>query len=348
MGRYGLPVACMLLFIGVPVHTQTSSPWKDPSPHIARFVTVDKNVQLEVLDWRGSGRPLILLAGGGDTAHVFDEFAPKLTAHYHVYGITRRGFGASGYSETNDPATRLGDDIVAVIDTLQLNRPFLVGHSIAGAELSSIANKHPDRIAGLIYLDAAYSYAFDNGNGSNVMDMDTLQRPEPPPPSAADLASFGALQKYYERINGFRFPEAELRQQREANPEGGVGKERNFPGAAMFMSLLRGTKKYTEIPAPALIIFANPHGQGRWVNDNTDPAVQAAARTYSRALESLTEKQKEAVENGVPSAHVIVLLGAHHYVFLSNESDVLSAIQSFVGELGRGLKAHTADARRGR
>src|SRR5271167_1041832 len=67
-------------------------------------------------------------------------FAPKLTAHYHVYGVTRRGFGVSGYSATDRPADRLGDDIAAVIDRLNLKRPILVGHSIAGAELSSVAN----------------------------------------------------------------------------------------------------------------------------------------------------------------------------------------------------------------
>jgi pimeloyl-ACP methyl ester carboxylesterase len=48
-----------------------------------------------VLDWGGSGQPLVLLTGLGDNAHVFDKFAPKLTASYHVYGITRRGYGAS-------------------------------------------------------------------------------------------------------------------------------------------------------------------------------------------------------------------------------------------------------------
>ena len=100
-------------------------------------------MRLEVLDWGGTGRPVVLLAGGGNTAHIFDEFAPKLAANYHVYGITRRGYGASGFSATDDPAGRLGDDVVAVIDALKLKKPVLVGHSIAGAELSSVANRHP-------------------------------------------------------------------------------------------------------------------------------------------------------------------------------------------------------------
>src|ERR1700761_6218286 len=86
----------MLLLLGPPLFSQSASTWKDPSPHATRFIPVDEGVKLEVLDWGGSGRPLVLLAGGGNTAHVFDDFAPKLTDHYHVYGITRRGFGASG------------------------------------------------------------------------------------------------------------------------------------------------------------------------------------------------------------------------------------------------------------
>ena len=65
------------------------------SPHTIQMVSVEKGVSLEVLDWGGHGRPVILLAGLGNTAHVFDKFAPKLATRYQVYGITRRGFGAS-------------------------------------------------------------------------------------------------------------------------------------------------------------------------------------------------------------------------------------------------------------
>lgn len=65
-----------LLFISLaPLYAQ---PWRDPSPHTVQMVTADKNLRLEVLDWGGSGKPLVLLAGGGDSAHVFDDFAPKL------------------------------------------------------------------------------------------------------------------------------------------------------------------------------------------------------------------------------------------------------------------------------
>jgi non-heme chloroperoxidase len=84
--------------------------------HTVSFVTVDKDVKLEVLDYGGSGRPMIFLAGLGATAHVFDEFAPKFITTYHVFGITRRGYGASSApvpANRNYSADRLGDDILA-------------------------------------------------------------------------------------------------------------------------------------------------------------------------------------------------------------------------------------------
>ncbi len=44
----------------------------------------------------------------------------------------------------------------------------LVGHSIAGEELSSIGSRYPKRVAGLIYLDAGYAYAFYNGSRGDL------------------------------------------------------------------------------------------------------------------------------------------------------------------------------------
>jgi pimeloyl-ACP methyl ester carboxylesterase len=135
----------------------------DPSPHTMQFVNVERGVKLEVLDWGGEGRPLVLLAGLGGTAHVFDKFALKLNSAYHVYGVTRRGFGLSSApppEKANYMADRLGDDVLAVIAALKLKGPVLVGHSLGGEELSSVGSRHPEKIAGLIYLDAAYHYAY--------------------------------------------------------------------------------------------------------------------------------------------------------------------------------------------
>jgi len=50
--------------------------------------------------------------------------------------------------------------VLAVLDSLKLDRPVLVGHSIGGEELSSVGTRHAEKVAGLIYLDAGYAYAY--------------------------------------------------------------------------------------------------------------------------------------------------------------------------------------------
>jgi len=77
-----------------------------------KFVKVAPHVNLEVLDWGGSGEVMVLLTGAGDNAHVYDYFAFQFTDFFHVIGITRRGWlpssqPANGY----DVETRAADDI---------------------------------------------------------------------------------------------------------------------------------------------------------------------------------------------------------------------------------------------
>jgi hypothetical protein len=95
------------------------------------------------------------------------------------------------------------------------------------------------------------------------------------------------------------------------------------------MTILTGVKKYTDIPVPALVIFAIPHVQENWIDKSTDPAVRKAATAYFTTLDALTEKQAKAFESGVPTVRVIRVRGAH-YIFLSNESDVLREMRAFL------------------
>jgi non-heme chloroperoxidase len=315
----------LLVAVVVPLQSQEPAGWKDPSSHVSRFIPVGQDVRLEVLDWGGTGRPLVLLPGGGDTAHVFDDFAPRLTSDFHVYGITRRGFGESGFAPLTSGSDTFGDDVLAVLDALKLQSPVLAGHSIGGQELSSIGTRYPNRAAALVYLDAAYPYAFDNGKVPTFKEISEVGFPQTPPPTDADLATFDGLRQYYTRVLGFTYPEAELRQRRSATPEGRVGPMRSFPGGR---SLTAGMKQYVLIRTPALFLVSaqNP---GRWAETSTDPKI----REQVAALSAFTDRQAKAVEDGLPGARVVKLPGANHYVYLSNEADVLREMRALVGRL---------------
>jgi non-heme chloroperoxidase len=372
MGRHVLFVGLAVLLFARNLAPQQPGGWHDPSPHTVQFVAVDTNVKLEVLDWGGSGRPVVLLSGLGDTAHVFDDFAPKLTSQLHVYGITRRGFGASSGpapGNENYSADRLGDDVLAVLDALKVNRPVLVGHSIAGEELSSVGTRHPEKVAGLVYLDAGNGYAFyDRARGDFRIDLDELQRklqrlqenpPDPRPlmqdllenelpvferdmqerqknyrkqgppnssPSAADLVSFQAYTAWIKHTYGLADPEAELRQEFESNPDGSVGKPTTPP--SVLEAIHAGERKYSNIPVPILDIYAAPHDLSLFYKDDPSGLAAAEARDVADAV-----PQAKAFESGVPSAHLVRLAHASHYVFMSNEADVLREMRTFVNGL---------------
>ena len=232
--------------------TATAASWHDPSPHSVKMITVDKDVRLEVLDWGGTGRPVVLLAGLGNTAQVFDDFALKLTGTFHVYGITRRGYGASSRPTAGYGADRLGDDVVAVVGALTMNKPVLVGESIAGEELSSIATRYPERIAHQLIDTDLPVFLKDLQNMRDYWENPPKREPDPPSPTAADRASFSAYRAYQIRVQGFTFPETELRNDFVANPDGSVGKwiPKDHNDA-----VVDGERKSTNLRVPILAIL---------------------------------------------------------------------------------------------
>lgn len=326
--KLALTIVLATIFL-ITAHGQNS----DPTAHTVQFVTVEENVKLEVLDWGGSGRPVVLLTGMGNNAHVFDKFAPKLTASYHLYGITRRGFGASSHPDlttANYAADRLGDDVLAVIDSLKLNRPVLVGHSLGGEEMSSVGSRHPEKVSGLVYLDAGYGYAYyDRSRGDIIIDMNVLQQDlkllnpgntlQQPASLIKELleTDLPALEKDLRRLQETATSKAPV----PADPQPSM--------PPLVQAVLAGMQKYTDIRVPVLAIFALPHDFGpTFLKD--DPAARAVAEAKDLAN---TGAQAKAFEDGIPSARVVRLAHANHYVFQSNEADVLREIEAFVAKL---------------
>jgi pimeloyl-ACP methyl ester carboxylesterase len=131
------------------------------------------------LDWGGTGETLVLLAGLGDNAHVYDGFAYQFIDSFHVIGITRRGFGRSSQPEQGyDLATRAREDI-AVLDKLNIRQAVFVGHSVAGTEMNKLGAVYPARVRTLVYLDGLdIGYMMDRcidadyfvtNDGTNIM-----------------------------------------------------------------------------------------------------------------------------------------------------------------------------------
>jgi pimeloyl-ACP methyl ester carboxylesterase len=295
-------------------------------------VTVDAGVQLEVLDWGGSGRPAVLLAGSGHTAHVFDDFAPELTRSCHVYGITRRGYGASSRPASGYDDQRLADDVLRVLDSLRIDAPVLVGHSMAGGELTTLGNQHSDRLGGLVYLDALGDPRdFPSGDPAYMALFRKLPAAMRDPPSP-DYASFSAYRASQIRNGQEVFPESELRQTLSANPDGTVGRHKT--PQSVFDAIGAGQKRrdYSKIRVPVLALFEYPRTQsGRYRPRNEEE--RATIEAFGVATAAYVERWLKNLKSGVPGARVVDLPGAGHCVFLTRKAEVLREIRTFVADL---------------
>ncbi|HEX3893726.1 MAG TPA: alpha/beta hydrolase [Terracidiphilus sp.] len=242
----------------------------DSSPHKVQLVTVEEGVQLEVLDWGGLGKPLIFLAGNGDTAHAFDNFAPKFTSQNHVYGITRKGFGAASKPAPmngNYTADRLGDDVLSVMQALQIERPVLVGHSLAGEELSSIGSRFPIKVSGLVYLDAVASWSFyDPAHPQVEIEMNGIKK------RIQEIEAGGVDEQ--EKLRELEIAIAAFETVLHQNNEDVKTMPPLPPRQPIGAALNFGAEKYTSIPVPVLAIFACPHDWSHFFPN--DPQRRAA------------------------------------------------------------------------
>jgi hypothetical protein len=91
------------------------------------------------------------------------------------------------------------------------------------------------------------------------------------------------------------------------------------------LAVFAGHQKYTHIPVPILAIFAIPHYRAI-----KDPEMLAKAEESDMKTNGVLA---DAFEAGLPSARVVRLPRADHYVFRSNEADVVREMNAFISNL---------------
>jgi len=312
-----------------PVASQTPpATWVDPSPHARRLVEVASGVQVEVLDWGGAGRPLVLLAALGQTAHIYDDWAPRLARDYRVIGITRRGFGQSSAPPTGYSTERLAQDVLAVISSERLEGPVLVGNGLAGEEMSWIGAHGSERIAALVYVDAAYDRSRIGG------DAAIAGRIPPRLPQSEDMASAAAVTSWMSRGIGARLPEAEVRQVLQFGPDGRVAGQRTPSRLQQTVIEELVRVEPAAIRVPLLAIYARDSGSGALPGCTTnEPSIREACEQLYQWRQQQVADSKRLFGSVPPQRRLIDIDGASTFAFLSHEREVTDALRIFVSEL---------------
>jgi non-heme chloroperoxidase len=304
--------------------------WRDSAPHEAVSVTVDSGVQLEVLDFGGHGSPIVLLPGLGATAHSYDELAPVLARKHRVLAITRRGTGYSSKPDFGFDTPRLAQDVLQVMDAMGTNRALLVGHSIAGEELTWLGVHHPERFSGLVYLDAAYDRSRDSAQSARLRELNHRLPPEPPLPPEA-LRSYAAMRRLLAERGHVPLPEGELIAFLNFDKPFLAGTPAIDARTQQAIAAAIRPPNYSALKIPALAIYAfdDPARAAPPWYDPHDAALAATLAEIAQLRDTARRENIERFRRDVEHGEVLEMHDATHYLIQSNQQQVLEAIETF-------------------
>lgn len=229
-------------------------------------------------------------------------------------------------TQVNFRADQLGDDVLKVLDSLGLKKPVLVGHSIAGEELSSIGSRYPDRVAGLIYLDAGYSYALYSPDAGDAR-LDAKEVQKQLREYLSDTSASGRKRTIANLLVNLPLLQKNLETEQKLDELMPTVRSEARKDHPVSEAIHDGERKYSDIPVPILAIFANPHNFANLPQLPSDKKDELIALDQAR-----TGAQIKAFER-LKNAKVVVFPDADHFVFFSNKQDVKRTMEDFLDTL---------------
>lgn len=144
-----------------------------PSPQLApgrglteRFVTLPDGRRLRAVTAGTAEGPLVVFeAGMSAPAACWVHTQREISAHARTLSYDRAGYGGSDPDPHDRSLDRIVDDLVGLLDGVGEAQPVvLVGHSWGGPIIRLFADRHPSRVAGLVFVDATLAEVIPTGN----------------------------------------------------------------------------------------------------------------------------------------------------------------------------------------
>ncbi|WP_227816291.1 alpha/beta fold hydrolase [Nitrogeniibacter aestuarii] len=142
------------------------------------FTVTVAGLGLHVTEWGArEARPVVMLHGIRGFAETFVGVAEALQPEFRVIAFDQRGRGDSDWDpERNYYTDTYVNDLLAVVDTLGIDRFDLLGHSMGGINAIVFASLHPDRVERLIIEDAGPG-AFEHSPGVARIRREMVETP---------------------------------------------------------------------------------------------------------------------------------------------------------------------------
>jgi pimeloyl-ACP methyl ester carboxylesterase len=120
--------------------------------HIYRLIDIGDK-QLEVFI-KGEGSPVIILPGMLCSIMEWESIAYNLSKKAKVILLNRAGCGKSKKGIKRRNVKENAEDLNKLLETLEIKKPILIGHSYGGLYLQYFINKYPKMAYGLILVDS--------------------------------------------------------------------------------------------------------------------------------------------------------------------------------------------------
>jgi len=270
----------------------------------ANGTTTLNGLRFHFLDWGARGEPpMLLLHGGAQTAHSWDEVAPDLARDHHVLALDQRGHGDTDWAP--EGRYRRDDfvaDIRAFLDDRGWERATLIALSLGGLNSIAFAATHPERIAGLVVVDVTPTISQTGGKAIAAQ----LQ--------VRDFASFEEAVARAQAFNPLRSAENIRTRLRHALRQGADGRwsykfDPGIGSGGLEADFERLWEQVREIRCPTLLVRGA---------QSAILAREAAAR-FVREL---------------PGSTVVEVPGAGHSVMGDNPSGFIGAVRPFLARHG--------------
>jgi pimeloyl-ACP methyl ester carboxylesterase len=302
-----------------------------------RFFDSDGS-RLHYIDWGGSGIPVVLLAGLGDSAHLYRGLAPRLANHHRVVGLTRRGHGRSERPEDGYDLDTFVQDIRQFLDHLGIERAILVGHSFAGLEMPRFAARFPQCVEAMVFLDALFPKLDPEPDFADDPVWSVIPTEGP---QANDLVSREAYLAYYRKARPAwdkmwcEAIEADLMEKVMVRDDGHLEfhhDDRLMNHIYQEVWPLR-KPEYDQVKAPMLAIVPDGKHHQAVPSDATEVLRCAADRYWIEKRLPWIHQRTEVFCQAASTASVVELDTPYHHIHIGAEEETVAAIREFLARI---------------
>jgi len=304
-------------------------------PHSA-FAQVN-GIRLHYLDWGGDGTPLVFLPGMGSSAYIFSEFAPLFADRFRVIALDRRGIGDSDYADSGYDVETLTEDLRQFLESLQIERGILAGHSMGYVECCHFAALYPTRAIKVIFLDAAYDSS-DPRQRRVWDDHPALKmRPKWPDGGFSSIQEYSAtVQRLMPSLAAIWGPalDADVEHCVHADASGRIVDKMTESSSQALTDMMQGYKpEFAGISVPVLSFFALRDGRDYISSEWMTGEQQREVIDYStNVIQAYTRAWAEEFQRLVPQARVVLIPNGHHYCFIKQQALVSEEMRRFLVE----------------